>query len=53
MLTYAGAQTEEKEDSDVEKELTTHFGRGESLTTVDKTGIMQVRSQRMLTYADV
>ena len=44
-----GAVRDEKEDSDVEQELVTRFGRGESLVTVDKAGIMKVKSERMIT----
>ena len=45
----AGLNHDDKQDSDVENELVTRFGRGESQVTVDKTGIMQVKSERMIT----
>lgn len=44
---------DDKYDSDVENELSTKFGRGNSEVKVDKTGLIQVKSQRMVTGKEV
>jgi microtubule-associated protein-like 6 len=45
----AAGKHAEEDDSDVEQELGTQFGRGTSKVKVDKAGMVQVASERMVT----
>jgi len=47
------AVSDEKYDSDIENELSTKFGRGNSEVKVDKSGVMSVKSQRMVTGKEI
>lgn len=45
--------SDEQADSDVENELSTKFGRGNSEVVIDKSGMIQVKSQRMVTGKEI